>query len=86
MKRKPLYAGLRRWYPNRITGGHVGVYDGRESQDDIEAGRWQTVCEDHGTICSHQTLDDALWNGRHPEAHCEDCMSLAAGATEAVPS
>ena len=74
--RKPNYAGLRRWYKNAITGGHVGVYDGRESLDDTEAGRWQTVCEDHGSICSHATFDIARAFAVVPDEWCEDCMKL----------
>ena len=75
-KRKPPYAGLRRWYPNRLTGGFVGVYDGEPGGYDTDAGRWQTVCEEHGQICSHQTLDVALAFGHQPEEWCEACMIL----------
>lgn len=73
---KPNYAGLRRWYRNGITGGHVGVYDGIEADLDTEGGRWQTVCEEHGTICSHETFEVARLFGREPQNWCEDCMVM----------
>jgi hypothetical protein len=71
--RKPPYAGLRRWYKNEVTGGHVGLYDGEAAELDTEAGRWQTVCEDHGSICSHRTFDIARAFATCPEEWCEDC-------------
>lgn len=74
--RKPSYAGLRRWYPNPITGGHVGLYDGVESGDDTDAGRWQTVCEVHGSINSHETFELARGWAPHPAEWCEDCAKL----------
>jgi len=68
---------LRNWYTNVPGGQHgpvtVGVYDGTEAGVDTAGGRWQTVCEDHGQICSHTTLADARWHGRRPAKWCEVC-------------
>lgn len=78
---KPAYLGLRRWYPNPITGGHTGVYDGRESGDDTDGGRWQVVCEEHGTLLSVRTFDDARFYGNHgTDEFCDDCRSIVEAA------
>jgi hypothetical protein len=39
----------------RQTGTTVGFYDGEEAGMDTSGGRWQTVCEEHGNVCSHLT-------------------------------
>lgn len=57
---------------NRLTGGLNVLYDGIAAGLDTASGRWQTVCEVHGTICSHTSrkvaaahLNSADW--------CEAC-------------
>ena len=75
-RRKPAYVGLRYWYPNALTGGHVGVYDGREETAVETDDRWQVVCEDHGEILSSAVLDLARYDGRHPAEWCEGCLAL----------
>jgi hypothetical protein len=71
---KPNYAGLREWRKNRVTGTFVGVYDGRAADMDTDAGRWQTVCEPHGTIISHPTLALARYHAASPDEWCEKCI------------
>lgn len=34
---------------------------------------WETICERHGTVCSHRTRALARWFMVTPEAWCEDC-------------
>jgi hypothetical protein len=66
----PDYAGLRSWTKARQTGTTVGVYDGEEAGMDTTGGRWQTVCEEHGNVCSHLTLKRiSAWRSltRHQE-------------------
>jgi hypothetical protein len=58
----------------RATGTVVTLYDGRESGDDIDGGRWQTVCEDHGTIICHETKRFAELALSHPDDWCDVCM------------
>ena len=68
------YAGLRvsRWDTERETW--VGVYDGGPADMDTAGGRWQTVCEKHGSICSHATLALArLFYEGDPGEWCEEC-------------
>lgn len=74
---KSRVAGLRRTYPNPLTDGWNGVYDGEAAGMDTEAGRWQTVCEEHGTVISHATKRLAREFGPHAEEWCEECMALA---------
>ena len=71
----PDYAGLRQYRKARSTGTHVGVYDGVEAGMDTDGGRWQTVCEEHGAICSHETLTLARDHASAPEGWCEACMN-----------
>lgn len=55
----------------RATGTHVAlVYD----YDADPTQPWETICDDHGGVCSHETR--ALAEGwlSHPDEWCEDCM------------
>jgi len=90
MTAKPDYAGLRSYRRARSTGRFVGVYDGIESGMDTDGGRWQTVCEDHGSVISHETLKLAMWHSSAPEGWCEPCgdqlrAALARGWQPRVP-
>lgn len=49
------------------------LYDGKKASMDTFAGRWQTVCETHGTICSHRTLKLAREQLK-AGGWCEECM------------
>jgi len=71
----PNYAGLRSWHRSRQTGLYVGVYDGEAADMDTDGGRWQTVCEEHGSICSHGTLKLALYHAASPLDWCETCRT-----------
>jgi hypothetical protein len=57
------------------TGTTVTLYDGIAAELDTAGGRWQTVCEQHGTICSHQRYREARDLLLHPEEWCADCLS-----------
>lgn len=81
-KTMPNYAGLRSWTVARSTGTQVGVYDGEPAGMDTAGGRWQTVCEPHGNIISHQTLALALAFRACPEQWCDRCS----GAEPVEPS
>lgn len=75
MAAKPNYAGLRRWSKARNTGTIVAIYDGIAADMDVTVGRWQTVCEDHGTIISHKTLALANSHASVPQDWCEGCQA-----------
>lgn len=70
-----MSAGLRQQRRARQTGSLVGVYDGEAARMDTDAGRWQTVCEDHSTIVSHATLALARWHAAAPADWCEACRA-----------
>lgn len=46
----------------------------------IEWLRWETICVDHGTVCSHLTRPVATAFLAHPDEWCEVC---AEGAPDA---
>jgi hypothetical protein len=35
---------------------------------------WETICCDHGGVCSHETRKVAEAFLSHPDEWCEDCM------------
>lgn len=58
----------------RSTGTHVYLVD-RGGSDGWGDWRWETVCETHGGVCSHETRALAESWLSHPEEWCEDCMN-----------
>ena len=67
------FAGFRSASIARSTGTLVLVLDGEPAGLDTEGGRWQTICDDHGGICSHDTLALASSFASAPEQFCESC-------------
>lgn len=69
------HAGIRDQRFNRISGGLISLYDGAAADMDTDGGRWQTVCETHGTICSHDTIATArsFLTETAAENWCEPC-------------
>lgn len=63
----------------RSTGTVVGVYDAGPAGLDPEGGRWNTVCDEHGFVCSHETLATARAFAASPEDWCEPCQANLAG-------
>lgn len=39
-----------------------------------ETQPWETICVDHGGVCSHETRALAVAWLAHPDEWCEDCM------------
>ena len=78
-------AGQRQTARNKQTGTMTSVYDGEAAGMDTDGGRWQTVCEDHGTICSHETLRTATMFVSIPLEWCEECMKDRPGFLEPGP-
>lgn len=70
-------AGLRATHRSFQTGRVVSLYDGEAAGMDTTAGRWQTVCEDHGTVISHRTLTVAEYQRADPLGWCEQCREEA---------
>lgn len=70
-------AGLREQRRNPITKTTVSLYDGAACGMDTFSGRWQTVCEEHGAICSHETFKLARSHLAVPE-WCEECREIMA--------
>jgi hypothetical protein len=57
----------------------VSLFDGEPAGLDTEAGRWQTVCEEHGTICSHETFARArsFLAASAISEWCESCAEIS---------
>lgn len=60
---------------NRMTGTTISIYHNGQSglEDDETAGKWSTVCEDHGYVVCHPTLSLARSHAACPE-WCEECQ------------
>jgi hypothetical protein len=67
------YAGFRQARVARETGTLILVLDGGAANLDTVAGRWQTICDDHGYVISHETLALARSHAANPLGWCEDC-------------
>lgn len=60
----------------RSTSTLVGLYLAEEAGMDPEAGKYSTVCEDHGCLVNHETRDLADSHLSHPEEWCAACMAI----------
>lgn len=72
--RLPSYAGLIDQRRARSTKTLVGLY--RSVESGLEADPefpYSTVCEEHGSIVSHATLDAARRSMPRPDEWCDDC-------------
>ena len=57
----------------KSTGTLVGVYNCDQADLDTDDGSWATVCEEHGSICNHDTLKLARDHASAPDQWCEEC-------------
>ena len=73
MKREKL-VGCRQLRRNCVTKTMVGVYNAREAHLCEAGGNWVTVCEEHGSVCNHETLALAKEHATDPTMWCETCQ------------
>jgi len=67
-------AGYRAARRNSRNGAVYVLFDGRETDLDVEGGRWITSCEKHSTLCNHASRSTAL--AQLPRGSwCEDCVN-----------
>lgn len=73
-----LHVGERVRRTNRRTGTVVSLFDTNndDGQLDPDGGRWVTVCNDHGTVCNHETRKLAEWFLSYPDEWCDECRDL----------
>jgi hypothetical protein len=57
---------------SRETGVVVGIYRADQAGFDDEGGPWVTVCEQHSTICNHDTFKLATYHAPMVD-WCEEC-------------
>lgn len=71
--------GVRSASVARSTGTLVLVVSGSEHGVDTSDGTqpWSTICDDHGGICSHETLSAARSWASAPEQWCPTCQGDA---------
>ena len=67
-------AGCVQLRRSKRTGTMVGIYHTAQAEmDDDPKNPWVTVCEDHGTFCTHAALRDAREHA--PDVDwCEACQ------------
>lgn len=58
----------------RTTRAGVRVQLNDRGSNDDGGGRWETICVDHGGVCSHESRKLATEFLSHPDEWCEDCM------------
>lgn len=56
----------------RSTGATIQLLDQRDRGDDPE-NPWETVCVEHGGVCSHTTRELARSFMAAPEEWCAEC-------------
>lgn len=83
----PAYAGLVAYRRSRQTGTHVGVYQAQEAgiEEDPAAGRWATVCEEHGGVVLHPTRRLAMSHAPFPLDWCPTCQETPRCAHDGTP-
>lgn len=64
---------------NRETGTEIllvdrNIVDGGP-EGDGNSDRWETICSEHGTVCSHETREVATAFMAEPTTWCEDCQA-----------
>lgn len=57
----------------QVTRTHVQLVD-RGKSSEWGDWRWETICVEHGGVCSHETRKLAEQWMAHPDEWCEDCM------------
>lgn len=67
---------------SRLDKVKVGLYNAYQADFDGEGGPWVTVCEEHGTVCNHQTLTIAKNHQPRPSEWCHNCRKNTTMTTE----
>lgn len=80
------YAGIRSASFARSTGTLVLVAEADAAGLDSDGGTqpWYTLCDDHGGICSHETIDLARSWSSAPEEWCPYCQDIRDASTGEV--
>lgn len=68
--------GYRYRRQNPYTDTFNVLYDAEKAGLDTAGGRWVTVCEKHGTLCNHRSLEAARKHLPYAD-WCEACMRIA---------
>lgn len=74
-------SGLIQRRKSKKHGVLVSVYEAVKGGFDPDGGPFVTLCEEHGSLCNHETLSLALGHAPHCE-WCEDCQHRASNSKE----
>ena len=66
-------SGLIQRRKSKKYGVLVSIYEAEKAGFDPDGGPFVTFCEEHGSLCNHETLRLALDHAPHCE-WCEDCQ------------
>lgn len=58
----------------RSNGRVVGIYRAEEAGLDVDAGKYATICEEHGGVVHHATLATARQWAPYPDEWCDACI------------
>lgn len=81
MRREPAiimtqHAGAVESRVNRRTGTVVTIYNTKEADLDLDAGRWTLICEDHDQTLGVDSRRCARSWMPAPENFCSECAKL----------
>lgn len=72
-RRRSLGRAGEREMRKRQNGSLVSVADGNDAGLDTAGGRWQSICETHGSVIAHETRRLASFHAVTPWEWCEEC-------------
>lgn len=73
------YQGEVKRSRSRRTGTTVVLFDTTKTDEfDPEGGRWVTICEEHSTVCNHETRKLAEYHMPVVD-WCEECQDNLTG-------
>lgn len=58
---------------SRQSGTVIGIYVAEQAGMDPDGGPWVTICEEHGSLVNHRTLQLARDHRADPQGWCEEC-------------
>lgn len=68
----------------RATRTRVQIFHAAQASLCPDGGPWVTVCEPHGSICNHGTMEAARSHATDPAGWCEDCREPAGSVAAAL--
>lgn len=67
------FAGCVQQRVCKQNGRVISIYNAEQAMLDSDGGPWVTVCEEHGTVVNHKSVDMARKHAPDPMSWCEEC-------------